>query len=89
MLKWLYKLFGKPMPQDQVKIDAKIQELKTLTTHDWIAVEGYHALTSVQINSVSSSTSANFNPGSGIPVKAFIDTITGEIKVFPYKLFES
>jgi hypothetical protein len=66
-------------------IDQIIQSLNSTTPGQaWIALEGLHALTTV-INNGQGNIS--FNPGSGIVVKTFLNQSTGEIKLFPAKLF--
>lgn len=62
-----------------------IESLNTSTPGQiWIALDGIQALTTV-INSGSGNIS--FNPGSGIVVKTFVNQTTGEIKLFPAKIF--
>lgn len=62
-----------------------IQNLNNSTPgQTWVPLDGLYALTTV-INSGSNNIS--FNPGSGIVVKTFLNQITGEIKIFPAKIF--
>lgn len=62
-----------------------IESLNLLTPGQiWIALDGIQALTTV-INNGSGNIS--FNPGSGIVVKTFVNQTTGEIKLFPAKIF--
>lgn len=73
------------MPQNQTLIDQKIAELSRLTNHIWKEAQGYHALTMVDIR----TSGVAFNPASGIPIKVFVDTVSGELKMFPASMFES
>jgi len=50
----------------------------------WIALDGIHALTTVTNGGMTGIT---FNPASGIVVKTFVNQNTGEIKLFPAKIF--
>lgn len=62
-----------------------IESLNLLTPGQvWIALDGIQALTTV-INNGPDNIS--FNPGSGIVVKTFVNQTTGEIKLFPAKIF--
>lgn len=45
----------------------------------WTSVDGVHALTQVS----KEGEVYNFNPAAGVVVKIFINTTTGEIKLFP------
>ncbi len=48
----------------------------------WVPASGVHALTLVNKN----NNDYQFNPASGVLVKVFLNTRTGEIKLFPAKL---
>ncbi len=62
-----------------------IESLNALTPGQiWIALDGTQALTTVVNNG---SGNISFNPASGIIVKAFLNQNTGEIKLFPAKIF--
>ncbi len=50
----------------------------------WDAIDGVQSLTSVNRQS---SNDVSFNIGSGVLVKGFINTTTGEMRLFPAKLF--
>lgn len=65
---------------------AQIIESLNLSTPNqtWIALDGIQALTTV-INNGQGKIS--FNPASGIVVKTFVNQTTGEIKLFPAKIF--
>ncbi|MCL5673785.1 MAG: hypothetical protein M1407_04115 [Deltaproteobacteria bacterium] len=53
---------------------------------NWIAIDGYHALTS--FNFGEGGNQNIFKPDSGVPVKIFMEKKTGEIKLFLAKMFE-
>ncbi len=72
--------------QDQKKIDAKIKELKDTTKEDWLPVTGNHAL--IKAEGEFKGGKIVFFPNKGAPLKGFINKKTGEIKIFPAKLFE-
>ena len=62
-----------------------IESLNASTPNQiWVALDGIQALTTV-INNGSGNIS--FNPASGIVVKTFVNQTTGEIKLFPAKIF--
>lgn len=68
----------------QSKIDEVLKKLNSGTIRgEWIAVPGNHALTIVDFN----GKDANFNPGSGMPLKAFINVNTGEVKIYHASVF--
>lgn len=68
----------------QSKIDEILKELNGgKITGTWMAIPGNHALTVVNFN----GKEANFNPGSGIPLKVFINVKTGEIKIYHATVF--
>lgn len=73
--------------EDPQKITEKINELNHLGVGVWIAVDGASALTGVSGDFVP-RTNVVFNPNTGYPVKAFINTSNGEIKLFAAILFE-
>lgn len=65
--------------EDQDKINKILKSLnKGKLDGDWIEAKGNHALTVVEFD----GKNANFMPGAGIPLKAFINTKTGEIKSY-------
>ena len=51
---------------------------------NWIALDGVQALTTV---TYTSTTDIAFNPGSGVVIKTFVNQNTGEMKLFPAKIF--
>jgi hypothetical protein len=63
------------MQIDQSKIDAIQKSLGPA----WQPINDTHTLTKVDLTNDASPT---FIPTSGIPVKAFINTQTGEIRIF-------
>lgn len=64
------------------KIATKLRELNLNGT--WNQVEGLFAVTQVE----AKPDNVAFNPGAGVVLKLFINTGTGEIKMFPANLFE-
>ncbi len=52
----------------------------------WIPVEGFNTITKLDFDATGG---AIFNPNSGYPLKAFINTSTGEVKVFDARRFYS
>lgn len=64
------------------KIATKLRELNLNGT--WNEVSGLFAVTQVE----AKLDSVAFNPGTGVVVKLFVNTRTGEMKMFPANLFE-
>lgn len=95
-MRWLPKGWGKwgriRRMEVQSKIDSKIGELNLESANGdaasvqpvWQYYTGYHALTKFDFN----SGKPIFTPSSGVPVKAFLNTRTGEIRVFSANIFE-
>mgnify|MGYP001616812227 CR=1 FL=1 len=50
----------------------------------WIPLDGIQALTTVINNGPNN---VNFNPASGIVIKTFLNQTTGEIRLYPAKIF--
>jgi hypothetical protein len=69
---------------NQEKIDAKVAELKAETKYDWIALSNTTALTRVDI---SDPKNPSFSPASGYPVLGFVNTTTGEVRIFSVQMF--
>lgn len=70
--------------ESQAKVEALLKTLnRGKVQGEWIAAPGNNALTIVEIN----GTEANFNPSSGMPLKAFININTGEIKIYHASVF--
>ena len=80
-------------------VNQKIVQLNATTPgQKWIAINGYTALMNFSYGSSSlrsltslirgNSKQAVFNPSGGYPVKAFLNTATGEVKMFSIELFE-
>lgn len=59
-------------------------ETRTGGSPTWGAIEGVQALTTVNRKEANA---VEFALGSGVLVKGFINGTTGEIKLFPAKLF--
>ena len=92
------------MAENHFKVEAKIIELNkedyakahpsnagligVLQTQSipkvWQEFMGYSALTKFDYN----NGAPTFNPSSGVPVKAFLNTRTGEIRIFLASIFE-
>lgn len=71
---------------DEAKVNAILSTLNGGNTgNDWIAVEGLHAIYSVIIERDNSQT---VNPRSGITVKLFFNTKTGEVKTYVANLLK-
>lgn len=75
----------KLMPEDPQKIQDKIRELNASTPGQfWITVQENHALTKVDFR----NGKVVFFPSSGVIIKIFFNRSTGEIRIFPAKMFE-
>jgi hypothetical protein len=79
--------------ENPLKVQAKIVELNAASTtlghpavYEWIAFQGYSALTYA---SLETPQPPRFNPTVGIVVKTFMNTRTGEIKTFNAYIFEN
>lgn len=88
VIKKLYNWFKKNnmQPIDPQLIQAKVNEFNAKGQPGapyWVAAEGLTGLTSMtRENGVVS-----FNPNNGIPAKVFVNTQTGEIRIFDARLF--
>jgi hypothetical protein len=71
--------------EDAKKVQAKVDELSKATGHAWRALPGNHAMTKVVVKSEYNFT---FIPDAGMPVKIFVDLVTGEVRTFMYFVFE-
>lgn len=96
--KWWRKMYNKKIPMETRTIDEIISQLnsfeaRTNGTGIWSAIPGVQALTSITrktnrglLNIPNRNLSeVDFHPDSGILVKAFVNSVTGEIKIFPAK----
>ncbi|MBI3549441.1 MAG: hypothetical protein HY078_10410 [Elusimicrobia bacterium] len=73
------------MPEIQRRtLDQVLADLEHGGTGPWVVLEGYFAITSVEVI----LGSVNFNPGKGVPMKAFLNTRTGEIRTFAAKFLD-
>jgi len=70
--------------EDFAKVKAKVDELSKATGHKWTALNGSHAVTKVNIK----DGLYEFLPDTGMPVKVFVNLLTGEAKMFMYFVFE-
>lgn len=74
------------MRENPTKVSKKVQQLNRISPSgqkSWEALDGWNALTTVSFN----GKNPTFNPSFGYPVKAFVNTTTGEVKVFAADLF--
>lgn len=73
-------------PIDPQRVQNKLNELNATGQPGspfWIVAEGLRALTSMTYeNGVVA-----FNPNNGIPLKVFVNTLSGELKLFDARLF--
>lgn len=72
-----------PPQEDKKKVNDKIEYLKKEYGGSWIQLIGFNALTIASYE----VTGIIYNPSVGTPVKAFINTQTGEIKVYDARFF--
>lgn len=70
-------------PIDQSKVEAFLNALNQENPGLWIEMSGVNALTRIEPN----DSSVIFYPNSGFPVKGFINTQTGEIKLITARRF--
>lgn len=75
--------------EDPKKVDQKILELNKLDKSggDWVAGEGYVSLMFTE-GDLRAKKNIAMNPHKGYAVKLFVNTLNGEIKLFPAILFE-
>lgn len=86
LIKWLRRLFKKTMESPQ-KIQQQIRWMNLTFGGNWQQIPGYLGLVNAGVFNKYANT-ANFNLNSGYTVKAFMNTLTGEVKFFPASLFE-
>lgn len=60
------------------------QTMKARGYGSWKAVDGEFAFTSIERKE---GGTVNFKIGSGLPVKVFLNSETGELRMFPAKMF--
>ncbi len=91
MLQWIKRIFGIKtliFVESMARIRSVPETLKDLNAlksgEEWEAIDGVQALTTV---TRESGEAVSFNVGSGVLVKAFLNTTTGEIKIFPAKIY--
>ena len=75
-----------PRPQGQLGLLAPVAN--TPVPNNWAAVPGYFALTGFTPNTALASGGL-FHPSYGYVVKIFVNNRTGEMKTYPYQLFET
>lgn len=71
-------------PIDQNKVNIFLAALNQSTPNRWVEIQGTNALVRLDI---SEDRIATFQGNSGFPVKGFIDTVTGEIKLITARRF--
>jgi hypothetical protein len=83
------KMLQKTMPPINPKmVQEKLTELNSLGHPGapyWISPDGLNALTTM----TNDGGVATFNPSNGIPLKIFVNTLSGEIKIFDARAFTS
>ena len=79
--------------EDSQKIRAKLNELNKTplgnllnTKQEWQAVGGYFSFIGFTPNPTGQG--GTFNTSYGYIVKIFVNVKTGEMKIYPYQLFE-
>jgi hypothetical protein len=73
------------MVEDPVKVNNQVGLLNRLTPgQTWVPLIGFNALTTCYF---STTGQLMFNPNYGFPVKAFLNQVTGEVRMFNAKLF--
>lgn len=78
--------YNRSVEEDSKKIDDILKKLNgTKNPPVWVVAEGFHTMTAVSFMGGTSGKDAVFNPASGIIVKSFVNTKTGEIKPYFYK----
>lgn len=82
--KRLRRRYTRDMEEDPKKIADKLEELQKATGHKWTPLNGYHAITRVEMK----DGNYEFLPASGMPVKVFADLVTGEVRPFLSFIFE-
>lgn len=70
--------------EDVEKVNSKLKELKEQTGDKWVEINGFVSLMSAELTGARSSS---FKTDSGYPVKAFINTNTGEVRLFKARMF--
>jgi hypothetical protein len=81
---WIRGLYTKPMEEDSTLVDKKLAELKKQTGHTWDHVKNFGAITKVDLSDVANP---HFLPGTGYPIKTFVDLTTGEVKIYSAQSF--
>ena len=75
--------------ESKEKVNRKLIELNSREEgKPWMPGEGLHALTKFNFKQPDGSDVPEFTGNTGLPVKAFVHSITGEIKLFAAVLFK-
>jgi len=61
----------------------KVTDIITQLGPNWKPIDGLFAITGV---TVADNGQVSFHPDNGVVIKAFIDSLSGEIKLFPAKI---
>lgn len=84
--KWIKRRYTKVM-ENPFKVQQKLNLLnRNLPTKPWFAAEGFHSLNTFKFGSVGQGP--EFRGGEGIPIKVFVNKITGEFKIYSAYLFK-
>ncbi len=77
---WIKRRYTKRMEEDDVKIETKVAWLNhNYKPAKWDSVSGFVSMTSITIKEPNK---LDFDLNKGIPLKAFYNSETGEIKTF-------
>lgn len=69
------------------KVERKLAELnRNMITRPWFAAEGFHALNTFKFGAVGQGPT--FKSDEGIPIKVFVNKVTGEFKIYSAYLFK-
>jgi hypothetical protein len=73
-----------PPQENRQRVLTKIASLNASDGGNWVELQGFNALTTVFYQA---NGSVVFNPNYGFPIKAFLNQVSGEIKVFDARNF--
>jgi len=77
------------MEEDREKINQKLIELNGGTIEGpWTDGQGFHAIQKFTFEP-DPVTSSKFYQNEGFPIKFFLNTVTGELKIFSARLFKA
>ena len=84
MLQWLRRFFWVNVEPYMVLNQQKIENKRASLGPAWKYFNDTYALTQVDV----SGSVPNFKPASGIPVIVFVNSLTGEMRLFPAVIFQ-